>query len=119
MGNHSAALRGLLRPLLLRCGERETAGSDLSRLVVVAFDLSTEMLLANRTFVIQFPDTGSRFINTSMICVDPTIRELPLDLHIRHARVKLTIRPIITMRNDHYRTIQVHSVQLAHVLVMD
>ena len=119
LGKHSAALRKLLGPLLLKDGSRESAARDLSQLVVAAFDLSAEMLLANRTFVIQFPETGARFLNTSMICRDPTVKESPLSLHIRHARVRLTIRPVITIRNDLYRTIQVHTVQFAHVIVMN
>lgn len=119
LGMHSAALRKLLGPLLLKDGSRESAARDLSKLVVVAFDLAAEMLLANRTFVIRFPEPGTRFLNTSMICRDPKIREPPLSLHIRHARVRLTIRPTITIRNDLYRTIQVQQVQSAHVLIMN
>jgi hypothetical protein len=116
---HSGQLRKLLKDVLNQNAYHPNAGRDLARIVVGAFELGQAMFISGRMFPSWFPDTGSRFQNTSMINMDLRIGLTPMQLQIRQMRIKLAITPVITMRSDRDTTIEANTVQIARVLVMD
>jgi hypothetical protein len=118
VSRHGKTLRDKTGPLLDIGVRRCDAGDGLNAIALQAFDLSAKMFTSNRTFVIKFPECGSKFLHTSMVSRNPYDAEAPLDNHLRQTRVKLAITPVITMRDDRFMTIQVKDIQHAHVLIM-
>jgi hypothetical protein len=119
LNKHTANLRAKLGPLLDPGVQRANAGKDIGKIVVRAYDLSANMYQSFKTFVVTFPECGARFIDSSMVCRDDVIPENnTLALQIKQARIKLTMSPVITIRDDRVRSIDVKSVQESHVLTM-
>lgn len=114
---HTKALRAKLGPLLNVGVVRAEAGKALGVIAVKAWDLTAKMYTSNYTFLFNFPACGSKFLHPSMECDDPNVLETALQLHIRQAKIKLAIKPIITMRNDRHETITAKKVQNGHVLI--
>ena len=114
---HAKALRTNVGPLLDADATRADAGRALGVITVSAWELAVKMYTSNYTFLFNFPACGSKFLHPSMECDDPNIEETSLQLHIRQARIKLAIKPVITMRNDRHQTITAKKVQNAHVLI--
>jgi hypothetical protein len=117
LSGHAKALRGKVGPLLDEGVIRADAGKALGFIVVGAWDLSAKLYTSNYTFIFNFPVCGSRFLHPTMECDDPNVEETDLQLHIRQAKIKLAIRPIITMRNDRNMTISAKKVHNSHVLI--
>lgn len=119
LGAHTAKLRSRLGPLLDVGVQRADAGRDIGSIVVKAYDLSAKMYCSYKTFVTFFPDCGVRFLDSSMVCRDPQIPEdNTLALQIQQMRVKVAMSPVITIRDDRVRSIEVKGVQEAHVITM-
>lgn len=114
---HTKALRAKLGPLLDIGVPRVDAGKALGAIAVRAWDLAAKMYTSNYTFLFNFPACGSKFLHPSMECDDPNVLDTDLQLHIRQAKIKLAIKPIITMRNDRHETITAKKVQNGHVLI--
>ncbi len=114
---HARGLRHKVGPLLNAGVNRQHAGRALSAIAVSAWDLSAKLYTSNYTFLFNFPVCGSKFLHPSMECDDPNVEETDLQLHIRQARIKLAIKPIITMRNDRFMTITAKKVENGHVLI--
>lgn len=117
LSGHAKALRAKVGPLLDEGVIRADAGKALGAIVVCSWDLSAKLYTSNYTFLFNFPACGSKFLHPSMECDDPTVEETNLQLHIRQAKIKLAIKPIITMRNDRNMTITAKKVQNGHVLI--
>lgn len=117
LSDHAKELRGKVGPLLDEGVIRADAGKALARIVVDAWDLSGRLYTSNYTFLFSFPLCGTRFLHPTMECDDPNIEETNLQLHIRQAKIKLVIKPIVTMRNDRHMTISAKKVHNAHVLI--
>ncbi len=119
LSTHTHNIRAIVGPFLNEGVSRSTAAREIGAVISMAFDLSARIFTSEQTFVMTFPKCGSRFLHTSMICVDPTINESPLDIHVRQVVLKLVITPTITMRDDRKMSITVRSLQNSDVLIED
>lgn len=118
LSQHTKQLREWVGPMLNSTVKRGDAGKDIGAIIVHAFDLSVRMHTSGWSFQLMFPDCGSKFGSTSMVCRDELITETPLDLQIRQVRLKLVITPVVTIRDDRGVSIRVKQLHCANVLIV-
>ncbi|KAG9245684.1 hypothetical protein BJ878DRAFT_479007 [Calycina marina] len=117
LSTYSRTLRDMLGPVLDVATERVSAGQELGKLTIKAFDLSMMMFSSFVTFQIFFPETCTKYTGAIMASRDHP-NENPNVLQTKQIRVKLVITPVITLRDDRTTTIRVKNLLHANVLLM-
>lgn len=118
LAEHTKALRTLLGPVLDKGAARASAGREIAAIVVSAFELAQKMHTSSWAFSSHFPECGTKFIESGMDCRNRG-KETAMNLQLRQARVKLSMTPVITMRDDRGVAIRVKQLAPAYVLCMN
>ncbi|KAK4651274.1 hypothetical protein QC762_604770 [Podospora pseudocomata] len=114
---HNQILRKMIAPFIkLAKANQEAILHDLFTVTQAAWELSSKLLKAKRTFHYVFNDTGAKYSDDVHMAVETLLK--PGDMALRNYRVKLSITPIVTMRSDENLTIRASQIVKAKVLVM-
>ncbi|KAK4175702.1 hypothetical protein QBC36DRAFT_189232 [Triangularia setosa] len=114
---HNQILRKMISPFIkLAKANQEPILHDLFTVTQAAWELSSKLLKAKRTFHYVFNDTGAKYSADVHMAVETFLK--PEDLALRNYRIKLSITPVVTMRSDENLTIKASQILKAKVLVM-
>ncbi|KAL3424495.1 protein phosphatase [Phlyctema vagabunda] len=117
LARHSGKLRKMFGPLLNADIVRADAGTDLGLIVAFTLDLSAKMNTSDYSFKYIFPPTSANFQPSTMVVKDFPGHD-PSRLQIQQVRVRLSMTPSITIRDDRTASIITKTLHKASVLVM-
>ncbi len=111
-------LYALLQPTMHGGTSVELAWRDLRKLMAVGHGLGVSMCAVPYSFHIRFPPAGAPFDPSCMVSHDPLVREDPVALQKRGARLKLGVTPLI--KKDEFRDAATgpQTIHYAKVLLM-
>lgn len=113
--SHMERLYHMVAPFV-PVANRARALRDLNGIVAVAFDLSAKLWLSRMTFLFLFNDPATKFSPGSQQAVIENDNQME-GKSIETWRVKLTVTPTVTLRDDREMTIRVKQILKAKVLV--
>ncbi|KAL4893746.1 hypothetical protein BDV59DRAFT_201516 [Aspergillus ambiguus] len=114
---HTNKLWQYVGPLTHDPFNQYTAWADLFAIVSEAQTLAIDMFSVPFEYKVDFPDMSETFEPTTMINRDLFIRGDPQGLKNNDTRVRLSITPIVRMRDNSQRPADIRMASLAHVLL--